>query len=389
MKICRHYDSGACRSCSLLSYAGEAETFPAFAQKLGDLKEGAFREGAAQVLGSGAPVQPLFRPKNIIGSRSKLKAAVAGTVENPSAGLIDENFCGIDLPDCPLHLPLLNELLDAARRLIGSYRLFPYDIAARRGELKNIIIMCNRLQSEAAIRFVLRSREALPRVKKAVRELMLNFPQVKAASVNLQPLPAAILEGPEEILISENKFIREDYGCCRVALQPGSFMQVTPETAAALYAYVSGKIAAAGAASVLDLFCGAGAFLLASAPHIVEGTGFEISESAVDSARHAAAEQQIKNLSFERIDLENSAAPAGMKPDAVIVNPPRRGLGEVSLSAVTALNPAHIIYSSCNPVTLYRDLLLLRPRYELVELKPFDMFPMTEHLEAVAVLRAC
>jgi 23S rRNA (uracil747-C5)-methyltransferase len=143
-------------------------------------------------------------------------------------------------------------------------------------------------------------------------------------SANIQPKPAAVLEGPDEILLTEEKFIWEEYGGVRVAFQPQCFIQVTPETASALYRHAAAWAAKTNAKRVLDLFCGAGGFMLACAKSIREGLGFELSQTAIESARLSALENGVQNLSFVSGDVElKQRAWTEFAPDLLITNPAR------------------------------------------------------------------
>lgn len=376
-RICSNFEEQRCRSCTLLSEG----TYAAAA----DRKEQILHSRAEQA-GITAPILPLFRPQTIFPSRAKAKLAVAGTLDAPIFGLIDSALNARDLPDCPLHFPLINDLLRLIRARLAGYKLVPYDVRSRRGELKGVILVANAAQSEALVRFVLRSTEALPRVRKLAAELCALRPELKTVSVNIQPLPAAIPEGPEEILLSAQGAITENYGCCTILIQPQSFVQVTPESAAALYTHAAAVAARVGAKKVLDLFCGAGAFLLACAPGIEAGRGYEISEAAAEGAQAAAGQAGHAQLQFSARDIETQGVPEDFDPDFVIVNPPRRGLTARVRGLLGGLPARHVLYSSCNPESLFRDLGELSSDFKVIELAPFDMFPFTEHLETAALL---
>jgi 23S rRNA (uracil747-C5)-methyltransferase len=308
--------------------------------------------------------------------------AVGGDNSAPIIGLVTLDKPAVDLVECPLTPEPVRQLLRAVRELIRSQKLSPYDIATRVGELKHVIVMTSADHSQAIVRFVLRSSEALPRIRKSVNHLQTLFPWVKVISCNIQPKPAAILEGPEEIILTAEQVISEHFGEIALFLAPQSFMQVTPEVARALYAQAAHYIKLEQPQLVLDLFCGVGGFSLHAARHATHVTGVELSSAATECAQRGAKHLHLSNTQFHAADVESFLNTYdNAYPDVVIVNPPRRGLSSRILSQLLRLQPRMILYSSCAPETFARDAQLLNPSYILEELTPFDMFPMTLHCE--------
>jgi 23S rRNA (uracil747-C5)-methyltransferase len=207
-------------------------------------------------------------------------------------------------------------------------------------------------------------------------------------SCNIQPLPAAILEGPEEIILTEAKTIEITYNGIPLTFSPQSFMQVTHEVAEALYARAARYVGEQSYSDALDLFCGVGGFSLSTASAVKTVRGVEFSPSAVKSAQAAAQRLGITNASFTADDVERflERGDSGT-PDLVIANPPRRGLSPTIISSLQNLSPRTILYSSCNPDTFARDLHALSDRYDLERIALFDMFAMTEHCEVLGILR--
>lgn len=334
-------------------------------------------------------VSPLWIPETIFPSRTKAKLAVSGTAEEPIIGLIDETLNGKELLDCPLHLPIISRLSYVLKQLITKYRLTPYSIPERRGELKSLIINSTADQSQVSLRFVLRSTEAVPRIKKAVKDLLALFPELKVVSVNLQPIPHAILEGEKEIPITENQLIWESYEDLSLAVAPQCFTQVTHQTAKALYRHVAGIFSQRKYVNILDLYCGIGCFSLYISDFVTTCLGIELSSSAIACAKLSATRNAKSNLNFIAADAEKFlTSNLSEKFDAVICNPPRRGLSKAIVEQLCLMKPDCIIYSSCNPETLFRDLSLFAKDYSLKQISPFDMFPLTPHLEVVAELEA-
>ncbi len=375
---CEYYERLQCRSCSLLS------------TPLQEGIERKFNEAQKQIfpfLSSERIFEPIFSPKSPFHSRAKAKMVVSGTVETPLLGLLNDSLDGVDLTECPLHFTVINTILTELSSLITRHRLFPYTVSKQSGELKAVIISCNRSEEEAMLRFVLRSRDLEKRVRACAADIQRSVPQIKVVSINIQPLHAAILEGSEEIQITEERYIWESYGGVNVAFPPQAFMQVTPEIAEELYKTAREWLEAGEVKTFLDLFCGAGGFSLFAASIAKKGYGIEISPSAVEAARTSSLRNGFTNLEY-RTSTSEALEPEAFSPpiDTLIVNPPRRGLGVDLISKIFIMNPARILYSSCSVTTWVKDMEILSRRYAVVKVKPFDMFPLTDHLEILSLL---
>ena len=381
MFTCDNFNRGRCRSCPRLA-------LPAAQQFAG--KFAAFETTARQQLGATVEIAPLWIPASIFPSRTKAKMSVTGTVEAPCIGILDNLLQGQELLDCPLHVPLINRTLTEIATLIPEFKLFPYDIGKRTGELKSLILKASRDESSLMVRFVLRSTEAVTRVGKAAKRLMAAIPQICSVSVNIQPIAHAILEGDSEILLAGSGILWERYGSISLAFGPQSFSQVTPETAAAVYSYATDLIVASKPESLLDLFCGVGGFSLHAAQHVPRVTGVEIAAEAIECARLGAKQNGVDHIQFIAAPTDGFLAEgclnaSFLNPEVVICNPPRRGLSAATIEQLERLSPKRIVYSSCNPDSLFRDLAAFGS-YQTTSVAPFEMFPLTEHLEVVACL---
>ncbi len=375
---CELFSSGVCPSCSLLGVASGSRL---------RFKQAKVMEALGRSNHALPEPEPIFIPGTPWGSRMKAKMAVAGTVEAPIIGITRSDQSCVELVRCPLPPPPFRALLETMRGLIRSASLPPYSIRERRGELKGIIIMSNHDLSEGIVRFVLRSSEAIPRIRKALPELQRLHPWASVVSCNIQPLPAAILEGPDEVLLTEKRHITAQCGPVSLLFSPQSFMQVTPEVAGALYGRAAAWCSGENLGSMLDLFCGVGGFSLSLAPHAQSVTGIELSADAVESARMSAQRLGHPSLQFMSGDVDASLASLSQSPFRTIVaNPPRRGLSPELVQWIEGRSPDRILYSSCNPETFARDIAAWKGRYNLKKLALFDMFPLTEHCEVLGLL---
>lgn len=320
------------------------------------------------------------------GFRGKAKMAVSGSVDAPQLGLADAAGHDVDLSDCLLYPPALAVAFAPIKDFIRAARIPPYDIRGRRGELKFVLLSLAEHSGELMLRLVLRSREALPRIERTLPALRAALPQLRVISANLQPLPAAVLEGPVEIPLSAEQHLRLQVNGRGLWLRPRSFFQTNPAIAAALYRQAERWVEACSPDRVWDLFCGVGGFALHCANGRREVRGVEVSEEAVEAAQRAARERGDPYLQFEVRDAGSMHLPAAGGPDLLIVNPPRRGIGEALCEAIQARPPGWLIYSSCNARTLAADLRRMHCM-QPIEAQVLDMFPHTPHAESLVLLR--
>lgn len=368
---CPHFAASRCRSCTWIERD--------YGEQLAD------KQALAEARIQGPRLRwlpPMASAPS--GFRNKAKMAVGGTVEAPVLGLIDLKDHAVDLVDCLLYPLALQAAFEPLRGFIRIARITPYSLAERRGELKYLLLTIAP-SGELGLRFVLRSREPLSRIEKHLPMLRAGLPALGPVSVNLQPEHKAVLEGETEILLPGPDSLRMVLNGIPLHLEPRSFFQTHTELAAALYAQAARWVAAVEPARLLDLYCGVGGFALHCAPHAGEVIGREISAEAIASAQRSAAELGLSNARFEVADASAAAAVAG-DADAVVVNPPRRGIGAELCAAIEACPARTLIYSSCNVDSLAADLARL-PSFESVEAQVLDLFPHTAHFETLVLLQ--
>jgi 23S rRNA (uracil747-C5)-methyltransferase len=325
------------------------------------------------------------------GFRYKAKMVALGTVDEPVLGIINNQAEVVDLSDCPLYPPAFAAAFTLCKVFIQRATLIPYDIAARRGELKFILLSQSRHSGRFMLRFVLRSKNCLASIEKHLPWLLTQWPELEVCSVNLQPKAAALLEGEEEIILTEQTLLAEQLNQVPLYLTPQSFFQTQPVMAAALYQTAAGWAAQlqqqqGDFRQIWDLFCGVGGFGLHLTKPAQQLTGIEIAPAAIASAQRSAAELGLNKVQFQALDSAAFAAASAQAPDLLVVNPPRRGLGEALCRDIQRLAPHWLIYSSCNAQTLAQDLAALTD-YKLLKVQLFDMFAHSNHYEVLTLLQ--
>lgn len=369
---CPHFDAGECGSCTLMGVPYATQVDELAAEVADRLADHVTHEQWST---------PLVGPES--GFRNKAKLAVGGTKEAPTFGILDADLRGVPLPECGLYTPALADALDSLLPVVAELGLAPFDVPARQGELKHLIVTGSP-DGEVMVRFVLRSPGQLPRVRRGLDDLHAAVPGLRVVSVNIQPEHKAVLEGEEEIVLTEHETLPMRLDDITLHLRPRSFFQTNTFVATGLYRQARGWITEIDPASVLDLYCGVGGFALTAA--LAPGRdrrvhGVEVSADAVASARRSASELGV-DVDFEAADARGLSA---LDHELVVLNPPRRGVGSDLCAAIESAAPDHLVYSSCNAVSLARDLSEL-PGYRVTRARFFDMFPQTRHHEVMVLL---
>jgi len=366
---CHHFDAGRCRSCSWLPIP-YADQLASAEQRCRDL------------LGADLDWREPFASAEQA-FRNKAKMVVTGTTEDPRLGILGEGMAGVDLRDCGLHEPAIQGALPVVAEFITRARLEPYDISTRRGELKFVLVTAAP-GGELMVRLVSRSQEPVTRIRKHLPWLLEQLPGLRVLSVNLQPEHKAVLEGDQEIVLTEQTALRLQVNGLDLLLRPQSFFQTNTAVAAGLYREATAWADDLAPESVWDLYCGVGGFALHLAGPGRAVLGVETSVEAVASAQEAARRAGVQ-AEFSAGDATGFAVGSNDSPDLVVVNPPRRGIGPELAGWLQDSRVDTVLYSSCNPETLATDLAAM-PSLVPTRARLFDMFPQTAHVELLVLL---
>lgn len=369
---CALYDAGRCRSCQWL----ELPLMQQLADKMANLRELLAGHPAARWLA------PVSGPETAF--RNKAKMVVSGSVERPLLGMLHRDGTPEDLTDCPLYPPSFEPVFAALKPFIARAGLTPYNVARKRGELKYLLLTESQ-QGGMMLRFVLRSAAKLAQLRAALPWLQQQLPQLKVITANIQPVHMAIMEGEQEIFLSDQQALAENFNGVPLWIRPQSFFQTNPTVASQLYATARDWVRALPVNHMWDLFCGVGGFGLHCATPQMRLTGIEIAPEAIACAKQSAAQLGLTNLHFQALDSTQFATHEDDIPQLVLVNPPRRGIGAELCDYLSRMAPSYIIYSSCNARTMAADIDRLQG-YRLERVQLFDMFPHTAHYEVLTLL---
>lgn len=331
----------------------------------------------SDIIGMDEPAH--YRAKVQAAFRLKSGKVVSGVYQSSSGHIVD-------VEDCLLEDPAASPILRTIRKLCASMKIKPYDIPSGKGFLRHALIRVSRTTGEIMVVLVTTAGEF--RGERAfVNELLRRHPEITTLVRNINPTDTPLFLGKECIVLHGEGYITDRLCGLEFRISPRSFYQVNPTQTEVLYGKAVAFADLSGEERVLDAYCGTGTIGLSMAASAREVVGVEVNRDAVADAKENAARNGIRNAVFHAADAGDfirEAAAAGERFDVVVTDPPRAGCSQAFLRSLIALAPDRVVYVSCNPETLARDLYTLtKGGYKVRKIQPVDMFPFTGHVECV------
>lgn len=297
----------------------------------------------------------------------------------------------VPVSGCLLEHEKAGAVVASVRELAKSFKLKTYDEDSGYGLLRHVLVRVGQATGEVMVVLVL-SSPIFPSKNHFVRELCKLHPEIVTIVVNVNNKKTSMVLGEKEQVIYGKGYIEDELLGKRFQISPKSFYQVNTLQAEALYRKAASYAALTGKELALDAYCGIGSIALTAAAGARKVIGVELNPDAVRDAIGNAKRNQMEHVDFYQNDAGRfltQVADAGEKVDVVFLDPPRDGSTEEFLEAMLRMAPKRIVYISCNPETLARDLRHLtgQGRYRMVEATPIDMFPFTEHCEVACLLK--
>jgi 23S rRNA (uracil1939-C5)-methyltransferase len=350
---------------------------------------------ALERLGGLGPVDvhPILGAADIYGYRNKMEFTIARGKDGAglTVGLHEaERYDSVlDVERCLLQSDRMNALLDEARRFFAGSGLEAWEQDSGEGLLRFLMLREGYRTGESMVNIVT-SSPAVSELAPLAARLAARVPRTTSVVMNVNPKKASVAVGVEEHLLGGRDHILESVGGLRFQVSANSFFQTNTAQAERLFSLVLDSGGLTGDETVLDLYSGTGAISLQLAGRCRWVYGVEVTQAAVDDAARNAAANGIANCTFLAGEVRfvlPSLIAQGVSAQVVVADPPRAGFQPKALRALLQMGPARIVYVSCNPATLARDLgELVRGGYRLEWVQPVDMFPHTPHIEAVARL---
>lgn len=336
--------------------------------------------------------EPIIGMKDPLHYRNKVHAVfgrtrkgeiVSGTYEAGTHKIVN-------IDECMIEDEISQSIIRTIRGLLRSFKIRTYDEDTGYGLLRHVLVRRGFTTGQVMAVLVL-SSPILPSKNNFVKALRKEHPEITTVVLNVNDKKTSMVLGERDIVLYGKGYIEDILCGCTFRISPQSFYQVNPVQTERLYQTAMGYAELTGKERVIDAYCGIGTIGMVAAKKVREVIGVELNRNAVKDARINAKLNQIKNIAFYEGDAGRfmvSMAEEGEKADVVFMDPPRSGSDEAFLSSVIRLAPKRIIYVSCGPDTLARDLkYLVRNGYQVRKMQPVDMFGFTEHVEVVACLQ--
>jgi 23S rRNA (uracil1939-C5)-methyltransferase len=299
----------------------------------------------------------------------------------------------INLNQCPVQDEHFNPLLAEVKQDIQTQGWSIYDETTHNGQMRHLVFRIGRRTGELLLTLVSNTWD-LPGIEDLAAQWKERYPELVGVCVNRNQAQGNTIFGPETRYVVGQPYLTERFAGLEFHIYPTTFFQVYTEQAERLLRCVLDHLNLQGKETVVDAYCGVGTLTLPLARRAGYCLGLEVQAEAVDVARENAQLNAIENIRFQ-VGTVATLLPTvtevlgGDRPDIVVLDPPRKGCEGGVLDALLTLNPPHIVYMSCNPATLARDLKqLCAGGYRLERLQPADFFPQTSHVECVAFLVA-
>ena len=294
----------------------------------------------------------------------------------------------INTKNCHIQRAENNDLANAAREIAEQLHIPVYNEDTHKGVLRHIVGRVGRSNDLMAV--IVTATKQLPRAKDFVRMMRERLPNLVSVHQNIQTYHNNVIMGRDTQLLWGRPTIIDSLGRLNFHISPRSFFQVNTRQAERLYEQALAYADLHGTETVIDAYCGTGTITLFLAQKARKVYGIEIVQPAILDARKNARDNHVKNAEFIVGDA-TAVMPAlykqGIRPDVVVVDPPRAGCTETVLRTFANMKPQRIVYVSCNPATLARDLAILKELgYLAQEVQPVDLFPQTSHVENVVLV---
>ena len=349
-----------------------------------------------EVFGRVAALQEVAIPEVVpsprrLGYRARVKLVVRKSGGTIATGLyVPQTHRVMDISSCPVHPRRVNQVLDYLKSRALELGIVPYDERDDSGDLRYVDFRYSFARQEVSVTLVSR-HPVLPEGEKLARALQRKFSFVTGVILNINENRGNVIWGAVNRMLSGRETLLEQIGGLKLVYPAGVFSQSNPHTAQKLYDHVVELAQLTGKETVLDLYCGVGPISLNLAPGARQVWAIDDNEAGITTAEQNARRNGVGNTRFFAGDaaamvqeLRGQLIPL----DLIVANPPRKGIQAAALAAVLELHAPKLVYVSCEPTSLARDLeKLVQGGYRIQSVQPFDMFPQTAEVETVVALQ--
>jgi len=377
-----------CRACAYraLSYESELE------YKTNTVRQAFIKEGLSEIHVENTIPSPKLRAY-----RNKAQYPISRTADGEYViGFYapkSHNVC--EAADCLLSPPVFYDIILLLRKFFKKYQISVYDEKSKLGLLRHIYLRYGEVSGDILLTLVING-DAIPHEDELTQELKAHFPKICGFLINKNNLDTNVVLGDEYRTVYGTDYITDTLCGVKLKIAAPSFYQVNHGTAELIYTKACELAELKKSDTLLDIYCGAGSIGLSMAKDVGELIGIEIVPEAIECAKYNAEENGITNAHFftgdaadtkKLLDTAERSLGKEIEPDVIILDPPRAGCDEALINYAASLAPRKIVYISCNPTTLARDVKRFAALgYNTDTVQGYDMFPMTGHVESVVCL---
>jgi len=294
----------------------------------------------------------------------------------------------VNLNQCPVQDQYFNAILKEIKADISQQQWTIYNEKKRQGSLRHLSLRIGRRTQEMLLTLI-SSDHNLKGIEDQAQKWLDRYPNLVGVCVNYQPQPNNVIFGEETICIKGKDYLVEVFSDLDFQLKSDTFFQVNTEVAEALLNIIIQRLNLTGREILLDAYCGIGTFTLPLAKNVQQAIGIEVYAPSIEMANINAKLNDLDNITFEIGKVETILPQLNLTPDIILLDPPRKGCDRQVIETLLQIKPPRIVYISCNPATLARDLKYLceNQEYKIDYIQTADMFPQTPHVETVAFLQ--
>lgn len=295
----------------------------------------------------------------------------------------------IDTDESLIQITEVNEAVQTVKEICKGLGISAYQEESHKGVLRHIMVRYGKQTKELMVVIITRTAD-VPQKNKLIEQIVAKIPKVKSIVHNINSKRTNVILGEKATVLWGNDVIYDYIGNVKFAISALSFYQVNPDQTKVLYEKALEYAELSGEETVIDAYCGIGTISLFLAQKARKVFGVEIVPEAIKDAKRNAELNGTSNVEFATGEAEVVIPKwyeEGITADVLVVDPPRKGCDEALLQTIIKMKPRKVVYVSCNPATLARDLRILEDGgYKTVEVQPVDMFPMTGHVECVVLM---
>ena len=379
--------------CPFYKECGGCQTMHIEYNKMCDYKRDAVVEAITRYTKLNArsfEIKKTFGMSNPYNYRYKSQLTASSQFDKLGLGLIKPNSNKVTIIDsCQTQAELVNKINQEVVEILNKYSFTPYDPKTQKGDIRNVVVRVSHYNQEAQVTLVYAYNKLDAKLRKVAKDIIKIEHVVSVAKSYHDTFDDGLIIQKECVVLEGKKTITETIGKYKFELSPESFFQLNPVQTENLYDFVMKAAKLSRKENVLDLYCGAGTIGIYMSKMANKIIGVEVNSKAVENAIENAKRNNVKNAEYYAgtvYEVLPQLAQKNINVDVLVCDPPRMGLGRDVCKMILDNEFKRVVYVSCNPATLAKDLDLLSKKYNVKYIQPVDMFPNTSHVESITLL---